>query len=53
MEVLKTKDCLGVMLDVLVLLVVSSLCPISLGLFYILVKGLPSGRDCGFQFMLI
>ena len=47
-ELLKTKDCLGVLLDVLVLLVVSSLCLISLGLFYISVDGLPLDRDYGF-----
>jgi len=33
-------------------LVISSLCLISLGLFYILVEGLPSVRDYGFQFIL-
>ena len=51
-ELLKTKNCLGVLLDVLVLLVVSSLCLISLGLFYIPVEGLPSNKDFDFQFML-
>ena len=51
-ELLKTKDCQEVLLDGLVLLGVSSLCLISLGLFYISVEGLPSDRDYGFQFML-